>query len=281
MTRMDRRALFTSGAAAALLVASGLSAATPRAGGRLRLALSHDGDSFDAVTRGALFDTLTEVAPNGVLRGELATDWQGSSDARSWEFELRPDAAFHDGTRFGALDVIASLAAQGRFSDTRILRSEALNHTRVRFELSAPDPDLPYLLADPSLVIRPKGPQTQDGLPVGTGLYRATRLQPGRHFLGRRVDRHYKDGQAGWFDSLEITVIPDPAVRAEALRDGFVDVAELPLPEGLRGRGEFFYHPSANQMALAAHSGVGVPRVIGARGALDDGRIAQRWWMAA
>ena len=36
MTRLDRRALFTSGAAAALLTASGVSLdAAPRAGGRL------------------------------------------------------------------------------------------------------------------------------------------------------------------------------------------------------------------------------------------------------
>ena len=43
MTRslMDRRALFASGAAAALLAATGVSAASmPKAGGRLRMALS-------------------------------------------------------------------------------------------------------------------------------------------------------------------------------------------------------------------------------------------------
>ena len=74
-------------------------------------------------------------------------------------------------------------------------------------------------------------------------------------------------------------MIPDAKIRAEALRDGFVDVAELPEPKGLRGRGEFVYHPSRDNMALAARAGVGVPKLIGARGPLDDGRISERWWI--
>jgi peptide/nickel transport system substrate-binding protein len=279
MTRMDRRALFTSGAAAALLAASGLSAATPRAGGRLRLALARDTGSFDLVMNGSVFDTLTEVAPTGVLQGELATGWQSSSDARNWQFDLRKDVTFHDGTRFGAADVVATLAAHGPIGGSEIKRIEALSRSRIRLELGAANPDLPYLLADSSLAIRPAAAQAPDGARTGTGLYRVLRLQPGRRFLGRRAKTHYKDGQAGWIETLEITVIPDAAVRAEALRDGYVDVAELPLPRGLRGRGEFFYHPTADNMALAAGPGVGVPRVIGARGPLDDGRIAERWWI--
>jgi len=269
MTRMDRRALFTSGAAAALLAASGLSAATARSGGRLRLALPRDGGSFDQVWRGVVFDTLTEVAPNGVLSGELATEWTSSSDARVWNFELRNDVVFHDGTSFDAEDVVASLTG----AETGVVRAEAKDLTHVQLELSAPNPDLPYLLADPTLVMKSKSGQ-------GTGLYRIERLEHGRHFLGQRVAQHYKDGQAGWLDSIEIIVIPDANIRAEALRDWYVDVAELPEPKGLRGRGEFIYHPSKDNMALAARPGVGMPKLIGARGPPDDGRIGERWWIS-
>ncbi|MBV1895760.1 MAG: peptide ABC transporter substrate-binding protein [Rhodobacteraceae bacterium] len=272
MTWMDRRALFTSGAAAALLAASGLSAATPRAGGRLRLALPRDGDSFDQVWRAAVFDTLTEVAPNGVLRGELATSWSSSSDARVWEFELRSDVAFQDGTAFGATDVVESLFGAETGAEIGVVHAEATDSHHVRVDLSSSNPDLPYLLAEPSLVMQSISGQ-------GTGLYRPERLESGRHFLGQRVRQHYKDGQAGWLDSVEIIVIPDAKIRAEALRDGFVDVAELPEPKGLRGRGEFVYHPSRDNMALAARAGVGVPKLIGARGPLDDGRISERWWI--
>jgi len=278
MTRIDRRALFTSGAAAALLAASGVSLlAAPSAGGRLRLAVPRDTGSLENAARGAVFDTLTEIAPDGALRGELATGWIASNDARVWTFDLRPDVVFHDGSAFGAADVIASLS---QHRDTGLdLKAEALGTHQIRLELAVGNPDLPFMLANPELIIC-QAASTPDNA-IGTGVYRSHRFQADRHFLGQRVGNHYKDGRAGWVDAFEIVVIPDAAVRAEALRDGFVDVAELPLPDGLRGRGEFHYHPSAKHMALASHRGVGVPQVISARATLDDMRIAERWWMLA
>lgn len=270
MTRIDRRALFTSGAAAALLTATGVSlSAAPVAGGRLRLAVAREDDGLTRVARGAVFDSLTEIAPDGALRAELATGWKGDAEARTWLFDLRDGVSFHDGTAFDAVHVVASLEVKG-------FKAEVTERLQVRLELERGNPDLPYLLADPELIISPDG--QVDGW-VGTGLYRVGRVQEGRHFLGHRVAHHYKDGLAGWANSIEIIVIPRADIRAEALRDGHVDVAALPLPDGLLGQGEFFYYPSAQDMALAARHGVGVPVRIGELSALDDGRIAERWWM--
>ncbi len=277
MNRIDRRALFTSGAAAALLSASGVSlAAAPRPGGCLRLAVPRSDNSLWRVARGAVFDTLTEIAPDGVLRGELAVSWQTGPDARDWMFELRDGVRFHDGTTLGAPDVVASLAAHGL---PNVAVAEATGPLQLRLQLKQGCPDLPYLLADPAKIIAPNGQTDQPLLDArGTGCYRVERAQPDRHFLGRKVDGHYKGELAGWVDSIEIIVIPEARVRAEALRDGYVDVAALPLPDGLLGQGEFLYHPSVQDMAIAAHRGVGMPPVIGSRSILDDGRIAERWW---
>ena len=273
MTRIDRRALFASGAAAALLAATGASLAdTPKAGGTLRLAVPRDG-SLEKVARGAVFDTLTEIAPDGTLRGELATGWQTEENARIWSFDIRADVVFHDGTALLVDDVMAVLAELGRV--------EALSPNRVRLELAASNTGLPFLLADNRFVV------TRDGHGVtplraanGTGCYRVERAEDGRHFLGRRVAGHYKDGQAGWADTLEIIVIPDARVRAEALRDGYVDIAALPEGDDLRGQRGLRYHPSEADMALAVASHVGMPRQIAQGRALDDGRIAERWWLA-
>lgn len=279
MTRIDRRALFTSGAAAALLAASGLSPESrPKRGGRLRIAVSRESGALDRVARGAVFETLTEVAPDGVLRPELATSWKSDSDARVWTFQLRDGVAFHDGTTLGTHDVLASLEAH--MDELAIVRADPVSATEVQLELSDGNAHLPYLLSDETRVIcaaRCRDLPFGDG--NGTGLYSARRIQSGRHFLGERVATHWKDGQAGWADEIDTIVIPDPSVRAEALRDGFVDIAELPQPDGLVGQGEFVFHPSAENIALAARRGVGVPRVIGGRSALDDGRIGERWWM--
>lgn len=279
MTRIDRRALFTSGAAAALLAATGTSlAASPRAGGALRLALPRESGLLDLVARGAVLDCLTEIAPDGLLRAELASAWESRDAAQIWRFDLRQDVSFHDGTPLQAADVVASL--QGRsVAGADQMSVTALDLYRVEIQLAQPNPHLPYLLAGPDHVIAPQGavnvPLAQL---VGSGCYQVERAQDGRHFRATKVAGHYKDGQAGWVDSLEVIVIPDAAVRAEALRDGFVDVAALPQPAELLKRGGFLYHPSAEDMALATRSDVGIPRVVGQQSALDDGRIAERWW---
>ena len=279
MTRIDRRALFTSGAAAALLAATGASvAAAPRRGGVLRIAVPRDGGMLETVARGALFDTLTEIGPDGVLKGELASSWRSSPDARVWHFDLRRDVRFHDGTALHAEDVAASLRAH-EFPEG-CLGVKIVGATKLQLELSDPNSDLPYLLADPRLIIARKGEvATLLQQANGTGIYKITNAQDGRHFRATRVTQHYKDGQSGWADQIEIIGIPDAAVRAEALRDGYVDIAALPEPKGLLNRGEFTYHPSAHDMALATHAGVGMPRRIGTRAPMDDGRIAQRWWL--
>lgn len=279
MTRIDRRALFTSGAAAALLAATGTSlAASPRAGGVLRLALPRESGLLDQVARGAVLDCLTEIAPDGLLRAELATAWHSQDNARIWRFDLRRDVAFHDGSPLLATDVVASLEGLD-IPGVGPVAVAALASHQVEFRLTQPNPHVPYLLAGSDYVIAPQG---QSDLPlahlVGTGCYQVERAQEGRHFRATKVNGHYKEGQAGWVDSLEVIVIPDAAVRAEALRDGFVDVAALPQPKELLKRGGFLYHPSAEDMALALRADVGMPRIVSQQSALDDGRIAERWW---
>lgn len=274
MSRLDRRALFTSGAAAALLAASGVSLnAAPRRGGRLRLAVPRADARFDMVMRGAVYETLTEVGPDGLLRGELATAWTSDATGGEWTLDLRTDARFHDDRPFTSDDAAQSLQGHGLNAVVDVDGPH-----RLHLKLDAPSPQLPYLLADPEMIMMPDGVATDT--PVGTGLYQVQRYQAERHFLGRRVQPHYKDGQAGWFDEVEIAVIPDPAVRAEALRDGFVDVADLPQAEGLGDTSALILRPDAETIELAARDGVGVPKRLGSRAPLDDGRIAQRWWIA-
>ena len=272
MTRIDRRALFASGAAAALLAATGASLSnSPKQGGTLRLAVPRD-NSLEQVARGAVFDTLTEIAPDGTLRGELAKSWQTNADACVWSFELRDDVVFHDDVALDVNDVVAVLGEVGQ--------TEAVDHRRVRLQLPEANPGLPFLLADTRFVITREGEGvTPLDKANGTGSYRVERAEDERHFMGRRIADHYKTGSSGWADVIEIIVIPDARVRAEALRDGYVDVAALPAGEDLKSQRGLRYHPSEADMALAVATHVGMPRQIGQGRALDDSRIAERWWL--
>ena len=252
MTAFRRRRLIQSALAAAVLGASGLAAAPARSGGTLRAGLggAHRSDSWDsrthsdffmiAAAQGAVFDTLTEVAADGSLRGELATGWEASPDARVWTVTLREGVRFHNGKPFVAEDVLASLklhldpaAASGaRPLVESIATMERLSDHRVRFTLEAGNADFPYLLADYHLLIYPAG-QIAEAMArgIGTGLYRVEHFEPGVRFLGRRVAGHYKDGQAGWFDELVFTAMNDGAARVAALRSGQVDAINRVAPQ--------------------------------------------------
>ncbi|ABG30109.1 peptide ABC transporter substrate-binding protein [Roseobacter denitrificans] len=297
MTRrshMDRRALFATGAAAALLAATGVSVqASPSRKGRLRAALSGASrtDRFDArqdhglfmqvAMAGAVFDTLTEVAADGTLHGELSTAWEGDARAQVWTLTLRDDVDFHDGTRFAAQDVVASFDLHRDTLLADVARVAVLDARRVLVELHRGDPDFPYRLSDPRLVMYPSrniAEAMRDG--IGTGLYRVQRFQPGRHFLGARVAHHYKDGRAGWFDTVELVALSSSAVRAEALRDNYVDAAELSDTADLADLSGITLLPETHAMTAAVSQGLALPAQTGRRWPLDNLRAAERWWMA-
>lgn len=271
---LDRRALFSSAAAAALLAATGVSAGPlPQRGGKLRLALSGatrsddwtsgDGLFMQVARLGLVYETLTEVAADGTLRGELATAWRSSLDARIWTFDLRKGVTFQDGTPFTAGDVVHSLAALGEV--------RALGRTRVEITLADPDPALPFTLSDAAHIIRP----VHDAeVGIGTGLYRVRHFAAGQQLLAERVATHWKDGQAGWFDEVELVSIPSSYVRAQAVAEYLVDGADIVDASALTGLNDI-----AVWDGQAVARSVAMPMIMG-RGVFDDLRAAQRWWGA-
>jgi peptide/nickel transport system substrate-binding protein len=279
---MDRRALFSSAAAAALLAATGVSAAgAPQRGGRLRMALSGaarsdswtsgEGLFMQIARQGLVFDTLTEVAADGTLRPELATGWLASEDALVWTFDLRPDVRFHDGAALTAADVVKSLT--GLLAGT----VEAAGALRVTIALETPDTRLPLTLSQPEFIIRPAH-DPMGG--IGTGLYRVTSFVPGQRLLAQRVAAHFKDGSAGWFEQVELTSIPSQDVRAQALGEYLVDAVDLDDAGMLRGFADVAVMPDARHPTQAVSTDVMQPAQVSHLRPLDNLRAAERWWFA-
>ena len=282
MTRIDRRALFTSGSAAALLASVGISAqAAPTRGGHLRAALSGGdrgetwldlpGGRFLQAARHAVFETLTEIGADGTLQPGLAVRWAAGNGGRVWHFELAQGVQFHSGKALTVEDVTASLARAGMLSYA--------HEGGVTIELTDPNPALPFALArDGIMIFSADQLAAGEALTDGTGLYALKRFEPGRSFLGQRVAHHRKDGAAGWFETVEFVSISDEAVRAEAVRDGFVDVADVQNPACLAGCSDLTFITEGDQTAAlrkeiktGARTGVAP---------LDDMRFAERWWTA-
>ncbi|MDF3414946.1 peptide ABC transporter substrate-binding protein [Sulfitobacter sp. M57] len=276
---LDRRALFSSAAAAALLAATGVSAAGPKPGGRLRMALSGaarndtwlrgDGLFMQIARQGVVFDTLTEIAADGTLRGELASGWTSSPDARVWLFELCRDVSFHDGAPFTAKDVVASAAG---FAGGAV---QAVGDHQVSFTLVHPDPGLPMRLAQPAYFIR-AAHAPDNG--TGTGLYKVSSFVPGQRLLATRVADHYKGEAAGWFDEVELTSIPSEPVRGQALGEYLVDAVDLTAAGALADLPDITLQPDRRHPTQAVSADVMQPANVSRLRPLDNLRAAERWW---
>jgi ABC-type transport system substrate-binding protein len=286
MTRLDRRLLFTTGAAAALLAATGVSAQlSPKRGGRLVAALSGADRSdtwaqpnglFMQAACGSVFENLTEIAADGTLRGDIAKAWTTHDGGLTWVFEAHDNVVFHDGIELRMEDVASMFL---RHTELNVEAAEAIGKRSLQITLAGASPSLPYLLADPQFGVLPCD-HARQGLGIGTGLYHVQKFQAGRHFIGSRVATHRKDGAAGWFDSVELVSIPSETVRAEALRDTLVDVADITALDAYTDPTEFQYLPSDHAAQQIARKSVAVPATVGTAWPLDNLRMSQRWWRA-
>ena len=192
-------------------------AATPKRGGRLRLAITGGGtgdvldpaqtlDSYMInVSFGQLRNCLTEIAPNGELIGELAESWEASADAASWRFKIRQGVEFHNGKTLDVNDVVASInhhrgedtksAAKGIITPIADVKTDGKD--TVVFTLSGGSADFPYLMSDYHLTICPakdSGIDWESG--VGTGGYVLDSFDPGVRTLVKRNPNYWKEGRA-------------------------------------------------------------------------------------
>lgn len=243
---LSRRGVLKAGAAT--VAASALSTlparSDPSRGGALRLGIAgaNTSDSWDGRTHsdiymqvaghGCVFDNLTEIDAAGNLIGELAESWDVTPDAKTWTFNLRKGVTFHNGKPFNADDVIESLGlhvAEGARSAAKPIvenvdTMEKTGEHQVVLNLKNGNADFPYLLSDYHILMYPAG-MVEESIAngIGTGLYRVENFDPGVRLIATRVDGHYKDGRAGWFDSVEIIAINDASARMNALMTGQVD----------------------------------------------------------
>jgi peptide/nickel transport system substrate-binding protein len=247
MTQISRRGLLKTGVAAGVLAATGARAGShsmAKKGGRLRAGISgaNTSDSWDgrthsdlymiACAQGAVFDSLTEVAPDGSLKGELAESWEASPDAKVWTINLRTGVTFHNGKSFGADDVIASLLMHTTEDSksaakpivSAISEMKKITDHQVQFTLEAGNADFPYLMSDYHILMYPAG-QIDEAIAngIGTGLYQVQSFEPGVRMVATRYPNHYKGDDAGFFDEIEYIAINDNNARMNALLTGQVD----------------------------------------------------------
>jgi peptide/nickel transport system substrate-binding protein len=201
-----------------------------------------------------VFDTLYGLDETYAPQPQMLEGHSVEDGGRRWRLTLRENLRFHDGTPVRAGDVVASLtrwAARDPFGLALLQATDELaaaSDMVVQFRLKQSFPLLPDALAKPGTnmpCIMPERLAATDPFKpvtemIGSGPYR---FLAGERVSGSRVAYEKfagyvprASGQPGftagpkiaYVDRVVLTVIPDAATAANALRSGEADWWELP-----------------------------------------------------
>ncbi|MCL7427222.1 ABC transporter substrate-binding protein [Streptomyces sp. YS415] len=212
-------------------------------GGRLRVALAfqptenyspYGGQDAFILSRLGVSEGLTRLDANGTAAPALAESWSSEQDGRSWVFTLR-DATFQDGSDVTAKAVASALthAAAADPAPTALsgvkLTAEAVSDDRVKVGTGQADPVLPLRLTNPSLAVFAPKAYGKDGkvnpLGTATGPFELTRTTGDTAAALDRYDDYW--GGRAQVSGIKAKFVSDGTARANALRTGDVDIAEV------------------------------------------------------
>src|SRR5258708_8255415 len=151
-----------------------------------------------------LFDRLARQDEQQRLQPGLAVSWR-ALDERVWEFKLRPDVRFSDGTPFGAEDVVASFHHVACVPNNPgplttntgpIPQSRTVDPLTIRFVTRAPTPLLPNDLSGIPIINRrfaeaPTADFNSGAAAIGTGPYKLVSSTPGQRIELARHDAYW------------------------------------------------------------------------------------------
>ncbi len=172
----------------------------------------------------------------GEYEGNLAKSWTWINDT-TIEFKLRQGVKFHNGEPFNADDVVYTVnfvadKANGVKSQTNVSwmdHAEKIDDYTVRIVADAPFPAAEEFLAGPVAMYPNEyyakvGPKGMAAHPVGTGPFKVTELEPGKHFTLEKNDDYF-GGPKGMakVSKIDIRTIPDMNTQIAEFFNGTLD----------------------------------------------------------
>ncbi|PWS36993.1 ABC transporter substrate-binding protein [Falsiroseomonas bella] len=198
-----------------------------------------------------IFDKLVETDDKARMQPGLASEWRAVGPT-VWEFKLRPNVRFHNGSAFTAEDVVftlqrlpnvpnspSSFAAYSR----PIVRMEIVDPLTIRFHTASPYPLLPLDMTNVRIIdAQTHANATTEGfnsgqLAIGTGPFRVVQHRSGDRIEFER-NNEYFDGVSP-FERVSYRMVTNDAARTAALLAGDLDfIDQVPTTDLARLRND-------------------------------------------
>jgi peptide/nickel transport system substrate-binding protein len=208
-------------------------------------------------------DTLVRRELDGKIGPALAVRWR--SNESGWEFDLDPNAKFHNSEPVTASDVAFSVERILEFPkawagpDLRpVLKSvEPIDERTVRFNTSKPFPLLLHLAWSigpmPRAYFKAVGEEKATAEYVGSGPFRLVRRAPGQSMTFEAVENFYNLARRPRVKEITLRIMPDASTRLAALRASEIDVADLDFGQLRQVRGSTDVSVVESKAARAFH----------------------------
>ncbi|MGM0852832.1 MAG: glutathione ABC transporter substrate-binding protein [Bacillota bacterium] len=189
-----------------------------------------------SVTHGKIYEGLVGRDKNAKIKPLLAKEWEQLDDT-TWEFKLRDDVSFHDGSPFNAEAVKKTF---DRLTDPKVASPRAVVFKMVKEVKVVDDHTVQFLLSEPfspllSILASHEGgiisPKTIDKYgkdiiqePVGTGPFVFKSWETGKEIVFHRNDEYWGDQPT--ISEVVFKVVPEETTRISMLETGEAHIAE-------------------------------------------------------
>ncbi|MDQ0273653.1 glutathione ABC transporter substrate-binding protein [Cytobacillus purgationiresistens] len=194
-------------------------------------------DTASNTATSQILERLTDYAEDGTVVPLLATEFDNIDDT-TWEFKLREDVKFHDGSDFNAEAVKMSL---DRILDPKLASPKAvilnmisevvvIDDYTVHIKTEEPFAPMPAHLAhNAGSIIAPSAIEEEnnggtkiDENPIGTGPFKFKEWNRGAEIKFDKNEDYW--GEVPSFDSISIKVVPEQSTRVAMLETGEANI---------------------------------------------------------
>ena len=185
-----------------------------------------------------LFNALVVLDGNFKPGPDLALSWTAVDD-HTWEFKLRPNVVFSDGTPFTADDVVFTferipqvINSPSSFTPAikPVNRLEVVDPLTIRLHTINPEPLLPIFLAQARIISRKHGTgmvtadYNSGKAAIGTGPYLLDSVLLGDKIVFKRNEKFW--GDKPYWETVNYRLIANNGARTAALQAGDVDLID-------------------------------------------------------